>query len=119
MADESIGRPVGKSDLAARLAYADQFCRCTILIGREHDAECRDHRVEGMVGKGQCLGIGLTEFDVKTLGRGALAPALQQFRDIIGGNDVAPAAGCRECDIAISRGHVQHALSGAHIHRLA
>ncbi len=68
---------------------------------------------------GQGLGIGLAELDCQPVGGGALAGVVEQGRDIIGGDHVAPAACGRQRDVAVAGGDVEHALPGADVQGLA
>src|ERR1700719_2588301 len=93
LADEAVGRPVGKADLAATLAYSEQLGRGAVLVGREHYAEGGHDHVEPGVRKGQSFGVGLSELDREPFGLGTLPGAFEECRHIIAGDHVAPAAG--------------------------
>src|SRR5581483_3537305 len=85
----------------------------------EHDAEGRGHRVEGRIGEGQRLGIRLPELDGEAVGSGSDAAALEQARNVVGRDDVAPAPCRGEREVAVAGSYVEHLLPRADIERLA
>ena len=113
------GRPVRETYLSAGFADAQEFGRGSVLIGREHHAEGRDDDVERAIGERQRLGVGLLEFDGQAFGRCARATALQQTRNIIRRNDVAPAMRGGQTDIPVAGGHVEELLSRPNVEGLA
>ena len=117
--DEAVRRPVGEADLAAGLADAQQLGRGLVLVGREHHAEGRDHRVEAAVGERQRLGVGLLEFDRQAFGLRARAAALEQSWHIVGRDDVAPAPRRGERDHSVAGGDVEHLAARAQIEGFA
>ena len=119
LADEALRRPVGETDLAARPAHAHHLGRGLLLVGREHDAEGRDDRIEGVVGEGEGFRIGSAEIDLEPIGVGAFAAALEQRRYVVGRHYIAPAARRRERDIAIAGGDIEHHLARTEVERLA
>src|SRR5262249_57978993 len=46
LSDESVGRPVRQTDLTTGFTDAQHLGSGPLLIGREHHAECRDHRID-------------------------------------------------------------------------
>ena len=119
LADETIGRPIGEADLAARLADTDQLRRGLFLVGGEHHAEGRDDDVEAAVLEGQRFGVGLAELDLESLGGGSLARLFEQSRHVVGGDHVAPAPRGGQRDVAVAGGDIEHLLSGAKIEGFA
>ena len=69
--------------------------------------------------KRQRFRIGLAELDVEPFGIGALAGALEQRRNIVGRDDVAPAARGRKRDVAVAGGDIEHLLAGADVEGFA
>jgi hypothetical protein len=119
LADKAFRGPVGEADAAARSADAKEFHGRTLLIGREHHAERRDHDVERVIGERQCFRVSLLELDRKPFGRSTGAAALQQRRHVVGRDDIAPAPRGGEADIAVAGGDVEDFLPGAKIECLA
>ena len=114
-----VGRPVGEADLAAGPAHPRELGRGLLLVGREHHAEGGERHVERAVLELEVLGVGLLELHREALGAGARPGPLEQRRDIVGGDDVAPAPRRRQRGVAVARGHVEHPLAGAQVERLA
>ena len=75
--------------------------------------------VEAAVLEGQVLGVGLDELDLEALGGRPLAAALEQGRDVVGADRVAPGAPRRrDRAVAAAAGDVEHALVGDDVERL-
>ena len=90
-----------------------------VVIGGEHHAEGRDHRVEARIRERQRLGIGFLELDDPAFRLGAVAALIEQRRHVIGRRHVAPAPRGSERDVAVAGGDIEHFLARAQIHRLA
>jgi len=118
LADEAVGCPVGKTDLSAVLADADQLGSGALLIGREHHPEGRNDDIEAAARKRQRLGVGLAKLDIEPFGSGAFTGALEQRRHIVGGYHLAPATGGGEGNVAVAGSDVEHLLSGADVEGL-
>ena len=110
LADETVGRPVGETYFALRLADAQQFGGGLVLVRGEHHAEGREHDVELVGLEREFLGVGLHEFDVPAVGRGAGLAALQEIGHVVGRDHVAPAPRGGERGHAIAGGDVEHAF---------
>jgi hypothetical protein len=117
LADEALGRPVGKADLAAALADADHLGRGAVLVGGEHHPEGGDHHVEAAVRERQ-RSVGLRN-RWEPLGRGAFAGTLEERGHVVGGDHVAPTTGGCEGGIAVAGGDVEHLLSRPDVEGLA
>ena len=101
------------------LTTAQQLGGRLRLVGGEHRAEDRHRHVEARVLEGQVLGVGLDELDLEPLGRGTLAAALEQGRDVVGADRVAPGAPRRrDRPVAAAAGDVEHPLAGNEVERL-
>jgi hypothetical protein len=118
-ADEALRRPVGHADLAAGPAHAHELARGLLLVGREHDAEGRQHDVEAAVRERKALRVGLPEGDRQAVGLRTLAAALEQRADVVRGHDVGEATGGGERRVAVSSGDVEDALVAADVDGLA
>ena len=114
-ADEPPRGPAGQRDRAARAAYAHELVRGALVVGREHDADHGDDGVKGRVLERQRFGVALDEAHRQLLGGGALAPALQQRRDVVERHDVAEHARRGQRGVAAASGDVEHARSGAQV----
>jgi hypothetical protein len=96
---------------AAGPADAQELGRGLILVRREHDPEGRHDGVEARVGERQSLGVGFLERDCQAFGCGAPARVLQQRRDVVAGDDIAPAARGSERHVSVAGRNVEHLLS--------
>jgi hypothetical protein len=96
---------------AAGSQHPRYLAKCATVVRDVLDDVQGRHDVEAVVGERQRLGVGLAEADGKSIGRGALARALEQRRHVVGGDHVAPATRGREGDVAVARGNVEHLLS--------
>ena len=119
LADEALGRPVGKADLAAMLADTNKFARSAILARGEHHAEGRHNNVERGVGEGEGLRVSSKEFDVEPFGLGSFAGALEKGRHIVRGGYVAPTAGGGDRGIAVASCHIEDLLARAQVEGFA
>ena len=101
--------PIRPPGLQTRSSSAAAFS-CS---GGEHRAEDREDDVELGVAEGQVGGVALDELDVETLGGRALAPALEQGRDEVDADGVAPGPPRgRERRVAAAAGDVEDPLAG-------
>jgi hypothetical protein len=90
-----------------------------LLVGGEHGPTGRQDGVEGVVGEGQGLGVGLLKGHLQPFGLGSLAGPLQQRGDVVDAGDLAEAAGGGQGGVAVAAGHVQHLLARAQVDGLA
>src|SRR5690606_17436078 len=114
-ADEAGRRPVRQGDAAARAQHPQHLAGGAVVVGREHDAERRQHDVEAGVREGQRLGVGQPELDRQSFGLRPRTTLVEQRLHVVGrGHDgVAPGGGQR--GIAVAGGDVQDGLAGAHV----
>ena len=106
--------PIRPPGLQTRSSSAAVFS----LFGREHRAEDRDHDVELALAEGEVGGVALDELDLESLGRRALAPALEQGGDEVDADRVAPRSSRRgKRAVAAAAGDVEHPLVGHDVHR--
>ena len=117
--DVAVGDPVDHADAAAGPADPQQLAGRPLLVGGEHGPAGRQDRVEGGVGEGQGLGVGLLEGRLQPFGGGALAGTVEQRGHVVDAGDLAEAAGGGQGGVAVAAGHVQHALAGAQVDGLA
>jgi hypothetical protein len=117
--DVAVGRPVDHADPPARPADPQQLGGRPLLVGGEHRPAGGQDHVEGGVGEGQGLGVGLLEGRLQPFGLGALAGLLQQRGDVVDAGDLAEAAGGGQGGVAVAAGHVQHLLARAQVDGLA
>src|SRR5581483_11380443 len=64
-------------------------------------------------------GIGGPELDGEAVGSGTGAAALEQARNVVGRDDVAPAPRRGQREVAVAGGYVEHLLPRADVERLA
>jgi hypothetical protein len=88
------------------------------VIGGEHGAEGRHHRIEAFVGKRQRLRIGDFDLERQALAQGAFPGAIQQRGHIIRRRHIAPAARRGQGGIAVSGRNIQHPLPAPQVHGL-
>src|SRR5215831_2477148 len=115
LADETLGRPVGKPDTAAGATYACKLGSRSRVVGREHHAERRKNDVEARLRIRKRFGIGDLELDVETLGAGAVGAALEKTGHVIGRRHAGSAACSGERRIAVAGGDIEYVFVPAHV----
>jgi hypothetical protein len=77
LAHEAQRGPIGHGDLTAALADAKHFGGNPLGTWSKHRPEHREDNIEGVIGKGEVLGITFFEMDIQILIAGAL-PGLRK-----------------------------------------
>ena len=91
--------------------------RGTRLVGREHDAEHRDDRVEVGGFNRQILGVAFDEHDVETFGGRAFPRVDEQLRHVVDADDARATTGCRNRGVAAAACDVEHLPAGTQVRR--
>ena len=111
--DEALGGPADQADAPAGAGHADELVGGLLVVGREHHADARQHGVEGVVGVGQRLGVGLLPAHRHALALRERPPGGEELRGEVGGHDVGAGERGGHRDVPGARGDVQHPLAGA------
>ena len=115
LADKTFRRPVGQPDATSGPTHTRHFRSTLRMVGREHHAEGRDHRVEARVFERQCLGVGGLKRNVEPLGLRPLGTAFEQRGDVVGRRHLAAAARRGQRGVAVAGGHIEHPLVSAQV----
>ena len=117
LAAEALGNPAAQPDPPAGTTHPQQLARGALLIGREHDAEDRQHDIEVRVGELQRLRVADPEVDRRALGSRAQRRPLDERRHVVDPRDVAVAARRGQRRVAAAAGDVEHALTRVRVAR--
>src|SRR5690349_8812070 len=110
LANEAFRCPVGETDASPGLHDACHLRGSGHVVGREHDAERRQYRVEARIFERQRFDVGNLEGDVEALGACAFRAAIEQRRYVIGRRDDTTATRCGKCRVTVAGGDVEHVL---------
>ena len=95
------------------------FAGGCVLVGREHDAEGREHDVVRRVAERKVFRVGLAALDRHVLGGGACGGAFEERADVVRRRHFTATTSGGERHVAVAGGDVEDALTGRHVDRFA
>src|SRR5690606_40520126 len=107
--DEPGRRPAGDADAAAWSGDPDQFVGGALVVGGEHDADCRQRVVERGVVERKVFGVRFAKVDVQVFGGRASMRRIDEGGHVVDARDVAEPAGGRQRDVPGAGRDVEHA----------
>ena len=96
LADTSVGRPAGERDAATGARHPGELAGNCFVVGSEHHAAGRRHRVEARVVVVHFLGVADFERDVETSIRRQLSRGVDENRREVHSDNVCATLGCEQ-----------------------